>query len=307
MGAEWVAGGVRARALARRRVGAGAARRLAGAPSLSDALRTLADTPYGHDLHLGQSLADAEQALGQTLLWHLRVLAGWLPRTGVDRMRVLAGWFELANLDQHVGRLAGGEAAPAYRLGSLATGWPRLAATTTLEELREALAASVWGDPGAASPWALAVGPRLAWAERLAARVPAAAPWAAGAVALLLARETVSLGRHLHDVHRRRVAALLGPGADGAGTLAELARRLTSPARWALEGIDDPAELWRAEARWWTRVEHDGFALLRRSRFDADAAVGVAAVLATDAWRVRAALESAARGGTAGEVFGALG
>ena len=68
----------------------------------------------------------------------------------------------------------------------------------------------------------------------------------------------------------------------------------------------DPTGLWRAEAGWWRRVEQDGFALLHRGRFDAAPLIGAAAVLAADAWRVRAALEIAARGGMPLEVFDAV-
>ncbi|WP_406415994.1 hypothetical protein OH809_40640 [Streptomyces sp. NBC_00873] len=67
----------------------------------------------------------------------------------------------------------------------------------------------------------------------------------------------------------------------------------------------------------WTRVEKDGSALLRGSRLDGSALLrgsrldaapllGAVALLSTDAWRVRAALESAARGGAL-EAFDALG
>jgi hypothetical protein len=45
MSASWVAGSVRARALARRRLGAGAARTLATLPSLPEALIALGSTP----------------------------------------------------------------------------------------------------------------------------------------------------------------------------------------------------------------------------------------------------------------------
>jgi len=82
---------------------------------------------------------------------------------------------------------------------------------------------------------------------------------------------------------------------------------LPARARWALEGATDPDELWRGEARWWSRVERDGFALLgERSGFGSAPVLGAVAVLAVDAWRVRAALELAARGGRPLEVFDAL-
>lgn len=60
-------------------------------PSLEVALAALADTPYGHELHPGQPLAEAQRAVTATLLWHLRVLAGWLPREGPGMLRLLAG------------------------------------------------------------------------------------------------------------------------------------------------------------------------------------------------------------------------
>ena len=78
-----------------------------------------------------------------------------------------------------------------------------------------------------------------------------------------------------------------------------LRARLPGDIRWTLEGIDGVGDLWRAEAGWWQRVEHDGFALLRGSSFDQRPVVGALAVLAVDAWRTRAALEAAARGGAA--------
>ena len=49
---------------------------------LAQAEQILADSPYGHGVHVGQTLAEAEHALAATVLWHLRVLAGWQPRPG---------------------------------------------------------------------------------------------------------------------------------------------------------------------------------------------------------------------------------
>ena len=60
----------------------------------------------------GQTLAATQHAVAATLLWDLRVLAGWLPRDGVDLLRALACWFEIANVDELLavaaGRPAGG-------------------------------------------------------------------------------------------------------------------------------------------------------------------------------------------------------
>ena len=63
MSAGWVAGSVRARAMARRRLGAGAARQLAACGSLAEALRVLAATPYGREGLPGQTLAAAQHAV----------------------------------------------------------------------------------------------------------------------------------------------------------------------------------------------------------------------------------------------------
>jgi hypothetical protein len=91
-----------------------------------------------------------------------------------------------------------------------------------------------------------------------------------------------------------------------AASLTDLAGTLPGDAAWVLERVGDPGELWRAEAAWWRRVEHDGFRLLRDARFGPSRLLGAAAVLAVDAWRVRAALEVAARGGKGLEVFDAV-
>lgn len=80
-------------------------------------------------------------------------------------------------------------------------------------------------------------------------------------------------------------------------SLPDLVAALRGPARWTLRGVDEPEALWQAEARWWARVESDAFALLHRPRFGSAPVIGAVAAAAVDAWRVRAALESAARGG----------
>lgn len=312
MSTSWVAGTVRAKALARRRVGAAGARRLAAAETLSNAVNALAATPYGHDIRAGQSLAEAQHAVGATLLWHLRVLAGWLPREGVNVARVFSGAFEVANVDEHLARLRGMPADLAFRLGTMETAWFRLEDTTSLVELRDVLSRSLWGDPGGATPWEIHVGMRVAWADRVAAGVPEAAPWARAAAALLLVRETVLGDRPLPEPLTQRFSSVLGPAlvaaVSGALDLPSLATKLPSGTRWVLDGVDRPQDLWRAEAAWWNHVEQEGFGLLRRARFGRAPVVGALAVLAADCWRVRAALETAARGGAGAalEAFDAM-
>jgi hypothetical protein len=307
MSASWVAGTVRAKAIARRRLGADGARAIAHEQGLAPALAALTVTPYGRAVRAGQDLARAQHAVAATLLWHLRVLAGWLPRDGARALRLLAGGFEVANLDEQLRRFGGRPADPAFELGTLETAWTRLAAAGTLQDLRHVLAASPWGDPGAATEREIHLGVRLGWADRLTTLVPEAAGWARAAVALLLVREVVLEERPLTPHTLDRATRLLGPAvagplSSGPGAVRLLAEVLPRDAAWVLRPVDDEAELWTAEASWWRRVEDEAFGLLRTGASGRAPVVGAVAVLAVDAWRVRAALEVAAQargGGTA--------
>ncbi|MCC5574806.1 hypothetical protein IMZ11_04040 [Microtetraspora sp. AC03309] len=297
MTAAWVAGSTRARALARRRAGRAAARRIAACGSADEAVALLTGTSYGHDVRRGQSLPEAQWAVLATLLWHLRVLAGWLPREGGQAIRVVVRWFEIANVDELMCRLSGVPADPEFALGSAGTAWPRLRRCASLAELRATLAASAWGDPGGAGRRDIQLGMRVAWAGRVADTVPAAGAWVLGATALLAARERHAEARDLPVGVRERCQALLGARAVEAASLPEMAERLAPPARWALRDIDDPGRLWEGEERWWTRLAEDGRDLLAGAGFSMTPVLGAVAVLAADARRVRAALELAARGG----------
>lgn len=75
---------------------------------------------------------------------------------------------------------------------------------------------------------------------------------------------------------------------------------------WVLAEIEEPGALWQAEAHWWRTVQVDGAEMLHNGRCGPRVVVGAVAVLSVDAWRVRAALGSAARGGRPWEVFDAL-
>jgi hypothetical protein len=285
--------------MARRRLGVGAARSLASLPGLEDAVEVLASTPYGHDVRSGQSLAQAQRAVASTVLWHLRVLAGWVPHGDARILRVLAGGFEVANTDELVRSLSeGSTATEPFRLGGLATAWPHIAAATSLTAVRDALAQSAWGDPGADSQAALHLSMRISWAQRVAAQLPGIRHWAAGAAVLLIARESVLAGHRATGAVARAAGELLGSSWVDARTIAALAAAVPTSARWALAGVESADDLWRAEAGWWARVERDGFGLLRQPVASPDAVIGAAAVMAVDAWRVRAALEVAARGGS---------
>ena len=302
MSTAWVAGVVRAKALARRRLGAAGARAVATSPGLDRALTALTVTPYGHDVRLGQSLAEAQRAVGASLLWNMRVLAGWLPRAGADVVRVLAAGFEIANLDEHLARLHGVPAEPAYRLGTLDTSWARLSTTETIADAAEVLGTSPWGLRGARTRREIQVGVRLAWADAVVAAVPEAAAWARGGAALLVLREVLLEGRMLTQPLARRAAYVLGPAfvdavAAPRTDLSAARAGLPDDTRPLLDGVTDIQGLWRAETDWWLGIEHDGFGLLRGSGYGQGPVVGALAVLAVDAWRVRAALGTAARGG----------
>ena len=306
MSAGWAAGCVRARAIARRCVGAENARRIAASDSLSVALRLLAGGPSDRGARPGQTLALAQHVVTGAVLWDLRVLAGWLPPGGGQLMRPLAAWFEIANIEELLQRLAGRPAGDYFRLGALATAWPRLREAGSAAGLRAALAGSAWQDPGGSSERALRIGVRARWAERVAALGEPARGWAAGAVALLLANERFGEGRVPEPALRNAAASLLGERCANAASLEELRGNLPRRLAWVLAGVASPAGLWQAETAWWKRLERDGIALVRGSAFDFKPVLGAAAVLAADARRVCAALELAARGGGPLEAYDAV-
>lgn len=308
MSSSWVAGVVRAKALAGRRLGAAGARAVAKSPGLGPALAALSSSPYGHDVRPGQSLGAAQHAVAASLLWNMRVLAGWLPRGRVDVVRLLAAGYELANFDEHLWRLQHPLAplseptSPTYSLGTLETSWSRLSSTTGLNGTAQVLETSRWQLRGCRTPREFHLGIRLAWADAVVSGLPEAAGWARAAAALLVLKEVLLEGRRLDEPLALRASYVLGPGFVGALAarppgLAGLRDRLPSGARWVLDDLDQAHDLWRGEAAWWHRVERDGFALLRGSGYGRGPVVGALAVLAVDVWRVRAALETAARGG----------
>ncbi|WP_326648138.1 MULTISPECIES: hypothetical protein [unclassified Streptomyces] len=292
----------RARALITKSLGISGTREVAAAATLGDALRQLAATPYRRYVTTDASLAQAQRAVSATLLWHLRVLAGWLPYTGTDALRLLAAGFEIANAEQRLRSLTGGSAPQPYRLGSLATASRRIGHAAAPSELRAALASSAWGDPGGDSPAAMATGMRISAAAHTAERLPPARRWATGRAAVLVGRELFVHGRPLTEQTARRASELLGRRTVEASSFEEFRAFLPRHARWPVADIADAGELWRAEARWWTALEEDGVAMTDNRGYDLTPVVGAVAVLSVDAWRVRAALELAARGGGSLEV-----
>lgn len=258
------------------------------------------------------TLSEAQHAVTATTLWHYRVLSGWVPTEGVQLLRVLAAGFEIVNVDRLLDSFtvaADGirrgplldDPVPTYQLGALATAWPRLAQTGSTAAVRDTLARSSWGDPGQESVWAVRIGMRLAWAHRAVALLPTR--WVLGATALLIARERFVAGHELVRAAQGVAESLLGVHALAATSLPEFVAALPRDAGWALSAVSVPSELWLAEAGWWKQVERDAFHDLRTGLLQAPTLVGAAAVLGVDAFRVRAALEVAARGGTDLDVF----
>jgi hypothetical protein len=298
MGAGWVAGTVRARALLERRLGSAAVAGLAVLPTPDAAAARLGDSSYQRFLPAGADPGQAERAVDDAVLWNLRVLAGWLPRRGLAAIQALASDYEIRNIADKLRVLAGEPAGTPYRLGALAAAWRSAAAARSTAELRAAVSASPWGDPGTEEPGDFVVFLRLSAASRLAAVHDDARPWGAAAAALAVARRRFLAGAPLSATAQAKAGPLLGSPAlhaeDWPGFTAALPRRDVG---WVLEGIEDPRQLWRAEELWWSRLEQDAADLVHTSGFGPEPALGCAALLLADARAVRAALASAARGG----------
>lgn len=296
MNISWVGASTRARLLLRRRLGHERTAELARSPSLREALQGLSATAYGRELETGLDLESAQRAVAGATLLHLRLLSGWLPPGGADFLRALAAWFELVNVEDRLAYLQGAQLRPAFELGGLASAWPRASKAVTPAELRAALTGSAWGDPGGTTPEEIHLGLRVSWAARVAADAPELRDLVDGALALFLAKELFVTGRpvelflHLH-------ASGVGSGWEEARTFDELAPGMPRQARWVLEGIDGPGELWRAEVRWWESLEETGQRLIERSRPGRAEITGAVLLLGADTWRTAAALAAAASGG----------
>jgi hypothetical protein len=136
---------------------------LAGHATLETAVDALAAV-YGRDVHVGMSMDKAQHAVASTLLWHLRVLAGWVP-TERPILRVLAGGFEIANVDEGFTNWpAGRSARPSTSAPSGPRGHPR---TCHVRRRPARDPAGRRGAAGADTP-SLRLGMRLSWAARVA-------------------------------------------------------------------------------------------------------------------------------------------
>jgi hypothetical protein len=292
----WVAGALRGRALAGRRLGDEGVQALASKASLGDALTFLSASSYGHRVRMDLDVAGARRAVAETSLWHLRVLAGWLPARGVQALRAVAGWFELLDIQSHAWAIAAGGRweEPAFPLGALATIWPRVAPTTTLQELRVVLAHSTWGDPGGDRLPDILLGLRLGWSRALRAVVPAARAWGDGALTLALARTRFPTPSTPAADTPSRVPEL-GNEWRRTRDLAAFARAMPPSGRWVLRDVHEPADLWQGERSWWTRVDREAAQMVREPELGRTVVLAAATLLVTDCWRTQAALEQAAR------------
>ena len=307
MPASWVAASTRARLLGGRRIGRLGAAAIASSGGLGPALQMLQASPYGTNVDSGMSLEAAQRQVAATILWNLRVLAGWLPPGGSSILMPLVAWFEIANIEERLAYLSGDLRAAPYQLGSLGTAWRAVSRATTADAVREALTRSWWGDPGTSDPSGMVLALRFKWAGWVAGFVPGAEAWAATAAALLGARvrcvSTASPGG-LPQIPGRVYG--LPPGWQQVASLPQLRAVMAPRLAWVLDGVEEPSDLWVAEARWWSRVEADAAQMVLRSRYGPSAVVGIAMLLGHDAWLTRAALGAAARGLQAKGVFDAV-
>lgn len=304
MTGAWVGADVRAVAMSRRTVGRAGAASIAACPDLAAALEQLQSSPYARDVQPSHDLANAQRAVASTFLWNVRVIAGWVPASGVSMVRIATAWFEILNVEARLRLSDRGSAAPQFELGSLAS-TPGGNEPITTGNVLERLRGTWWGLPSQNSLWAVGLAMRSRLVDRASSGLPGARAWAAGAAALIVAREQVVAGNRLPPDVRHNLAHTLGQPALEADTVDSLREGLPERAKWVMDGVTNPEDIWRAESGWWARVEADGRELLRQSAFGPEPVVGAIAVMAADAWRVRAALHAAALGGAI-EAFDAL-
>ncbi|WP_062526215.1 hypothetical protein [Demequina rhizosphaerae] len=305
MSAAWVAAAVRVRALVAGRAGPEGAARLARAGSLAEAGDLLARWSYGARVRDAATPDGLQRATRETLLWQLRVLAGWAPAGGTGILRAAAAEFERDNILARVRELSGAPSERPYELGALDTSWSTLRLAPSADALRATLARSAWGAVPDDEADQLADLLTAAWLQRYARVAPAARAWAARQAALAVARlafvDRVRPGPTL----RERVRPLLGRAWEQAADLPAFADSLPRGARVVLGGVTDAGGLWRAEARHHGLVETEAASLLRSARPGPDVVVAGIGLLAADAWRIQAAVAAVGSAGGAREVLDA--
>ncbi|WES65285.1 hypothetical protein P0L94_04240 [Microbacter sp. GSS18] len=294
---DWTAAAVRARSTSARRLGTGGADAVARRSDLASAIEALGTSLYASRVATSDDLAAAQRDVKRAVLWELRVLAGWMPPAGTRLARALAAVFEYEDLVAVVDALERGvQAPPRYDLGALATVSAGVWEAASPAAIRADLRHGVWGDPGA-EPSAMADVLAASLLRRIASAAPATASWATGALALRAARIRVVEGRQPPDRFVALSRAVLGEAWVARRELAGLRAALPPSGAAPLTGVDDPAQLWRAEQGWRSRAESDGFRLLRDRGLGPETAVGAFAVLWSDALRVAEALAAADAGG----------
>ncbi|WP_062466320.1 V-type ATPase subunit [Demequina maris] len=305
MSAAWVGATVRVRALAAGRAGPQGAVKLAAAPTLDEAAELMRTWSYGARIE-GPSTPEAlQRAARETLLWQLRVLAGWAPAGGTRLMRAAAADFERANILMRMRELRSGARERPYDLGAMETSWTLLSGAEGPDEMRSLLARSAWGEVPDEDEAQLADILAAASLERRASASPAARTWAARGAALLAAR-IVAVDRTVPAaVLRRRLRLLLGGGWERADDLGSLAAALPGRVATVLDGVDGPHDLWRAESRHHALIEAEAAAQLRAGTARSEVVVAGIALLDVDAWRVQAAVAAVGSGRAGSEVLDA--
>ena len=301
---DWVAATVRARSMARRRAGHALIGRVAAAGNLATAGSLLEETAYAQRLRPDMTLRGAQRSTRQTVLWEIRVLAGWVPPGGTALLRAAAAEYELENILALERRLSGRPLPPTepFELGSLATAWPRVREADSLGELQDQLRRSPWGLPEA-NPAAVLAAVRL---RRLMAAAPEAADAAARTCAVLAARTRLVGGTEPPPRMVSLLRPVLGTEWAAARTVSQLREALPGRLRPVLDAVQGPADLWRAEASVPVLNEGDGFRLLRGGTPGPGVVAGAVLVLGADAWRLRAALAAAAGEDSSSEVLNAV-
>lgn len=297
MSAGWIAGAIRGRELARHRLGSTGVENLAARRDIDEALATLAGTTYESASHTGPDLEVVQHAVGSQALWHLRILAGWVPPGGVRAIQALAGWFEIANLEDLAVALSSGEnrpASPLYDLGRLSVTWRGVRDAGTFAEMRETLPATEWGDPGGDSVGTFLVGLRMGWAGLLRRDVAERREWGMGLVALVLAQSRFLPGSVDRPISPGHVQGL-GDRWQDTTDLENYIAALPPAAGWVFAAVHRSEELWQAEETWWKRLADDGADLLHAQQLGRQTVIGSAAVIIADARFTQVALSRAVR------------
>jgi hypothetical protein len=276
MSGDWIAGSVRAHGLA-----GGADRdvvpQLAASRDLDSAITVLSATRWVRGVDTLTPLVMVERRVFESLLWQLRILAGWLPSEGVEMIRSCVAWFEIRNVEDRIAYLAGAPAQTPFELGRLGIVSRTLQTTGSGADIRRLLAASSWGDPGAEDAYSVRTWMRHRWHRRVRDAAAELRVWADAAAWLLAVRERLA--------HR--------PGAE---LLASDRPRLPSNWEWVSSTPWTGADLWRAEERWWAQLREEGARLLHSPVASAKPVLGALATLAVSAHEIASALEIVAAG-----------